>query len=140
MVQIKMKVFDYFRNLISKSQNTSELERIIVNAFIISNSINVTSSTKIVSYLNQVDLDSTLSILTEISNEGLTFSLDDLIQVFEILVPSCERKDKGVVYTPVSILNTLLKTLLGTKNSPRFAILHVDVEFSLLSQLNKFHN
>ena len=88
-----MKVFDYFRNLISKSQNTSELERIIVNAFIISNSINVTSSTKIVSYLNQVDLDSTLSILTEISNEGLTFSLDDLIQVFEILVPSCERKD-----------------------------------------------
>lgn len=119
MVQIKMKVFDYFRNLISKSQNTSELERIIVNAFIISNSINVTSSTKIVSYLNQVDLDSTLYILAEISNEGLTFSLDDLIQVFEILVPSSERKDKGVVYTPVPIAEYIVKNTIGNKKLPK---------------------
>lgn len=114
-----MKVFDYFRNLILKSHNTYELERIIVNAFVISNSINVNNSTKIMTYLDQVDSDSTMSILAKFSDEGMIFSLDDLIQFFEILVPSSERKDKGVVYTPVSVAEYIVKNTIGNKKLPK---------------------
>ena len=114
-----MKVFDYFRNLISKSQNTYELERIIVNAFIMSNSICVNNSTKIMTYLDQVDSDSTRSILAKFSDEGMVFSLDDLIQVFEILVPSSERKDKGVVYTPVSIAEYIVENTIENRKFPK---------------------
>ena len=85
-----------------QTYNSIELvEKILAFEFIKANRIEVSKSSFLSEYFDDFDFPSD-SIINSISTSN-HFSFEDLIELFESLVSSDQKKEKGVVYTPSSI-------------------------------------
>lgn len=108
-----------------KIANPNELawHKIIVSVFVGANELSVNNNLLIKSLL----IKSNSHINEAISKLSNSFSFDDLIEAFELLVPEADRVVNGAIYTPGYIKEFIVKnSLLKIKKNPE-DILAVDI-------------
>lgn len=100
-----------------KTANPNELawHKIIVSVFVGANALSVKNNLLIKSLLTKSDP----SINDAISKLSNSFSFEDLIEAFELLVPETDRVVNGAIYTPGYIKEFIVKnSLLKIKKNP----------------------
>lgn len=113
-----------FKHIINQfKEDESSLNKIIVSVFIKSNSIKVKNNALIKSLL--ISEDSTLSKYLVYSS--FIFTFDDLIEAFELAIPTGEIVINGAVYTPNYIKNFIVEHSLNKIEKPHQDILAADI-------------
>ena len=93
----------------------TSVEKALVYLFADSVSVDINNSKWLRNYLSDVDL-SVVDKVKFITNKKL--SLNELIAIFEMLVPQSEKKEKGVVYTPEIITRYIVSNTLNGDSIP----------------------
>lgn len=104
------------------SDNEDILLKMIVTAFAINNDLEIKSG-----YLKRyyiTDLQDFKSGLSLIENE---LSIEDVINIFELSIPSAERTTNGAVYTPKFIRDYIVQNVFNMVNKPLENCLCADV-------------
>jgi len=113
-----------FRKIISQFQeDESTLNKIIVSVFLQSNGIKVRKNVLIKSLV--IAEDSTLKKHLAYSVSKLSF--DDLIEAFELAIPTKEKVINGAVYTPNYIKTFIVEHSLAKIEKPYENILAADI-------------
>lgn len=100
-----------------QTYNSIELvEKILAFEFIKANRIEVSKSSFLSEYFDDFDFPSD-SIINSISTSN-HFSFEDLIELFESLVSSDQKKEKGVVYTPSIIREYIISETINSHLLP----------------------
>lgn len=110
-----MNVKQLVNKLLKISNGITSIEKALVYSFANSVSVDINSSKWLKSYLSDVDV-SVVDKVNLIIKEKLT--LNELIAVFEMLVPQSEKKEKGVVYTPEIITKYIVSNTLNCDKIP----------------------
>jgi adenine-specific DNA-methyltransferase len=113
-----------FKHIINQfKEDESSLNKIIVSAFIKSNSIKVKSNALIKSLL--ISENSLLNKYLVYS--AFKFSFDDLIEAFELAIPTGEKVINGAVYTPNFIKNFIVTHSLKKIQKEHQSVLAADI-------------
>ncbi len=113
-----------FKNIINQfKEDETSLNKIIVSVFIKSNSIKVKNNALIKSLL--ISEDAALSKYLVYAN--FKFNFDDLIEAFELAIPTGEVVINGAVYTPNYIKNFIVEHSLNKIEKPHQNILAADI-------------
>ena len=110
-----MKIKQLVNKLLKISNDVTSIEKALVYYFADKNSINTNKSHWLKSYLSDVNT-AVISRVNQILGKEL--SLNELISIFEMLVPQSEKKEKGVVYTPAVITEYIVKNTLNGDRIP----------------------
>lgn len=92
---------------------------VLVSIFVRDNALNIERFPNLI--LVEANADKQLINLVEkrLSAHGLRISLHDLVTCFESLVSQDEKKEKGIVYTPLEIKEYIIKkTIKDRKDVP----------------------
>ena len=112
-----------FKNIISQfSEDETSLNKIIVSAFIKSNTIKVRNNTLIKSLIV-----SEKSILSQYTQSEVKFTFDDLIEAFELAIPKKEQVINGAVYTPNYIKTFIVENSFSKIEKPYQDALVADI-------------
>lgn len=130
-----------FINIIKKfSENETTLNKILVSLFVKSNAIKIEK--------NILIRDLLLTENSEVFSEPLSlqlqsFSFDDLIEAFELAIPSVEKTINGAVYTPNFIKSFIVENALSKTDKNQDEILSGDISCGcgafLFTLANKIH-
>lgn len=113
-----------FKNIINQySEDEEMLNKIIVSVFVYANSIHVTNNKLIKSLLLEKETPQYKHVI--FSNS--TFTFDDLIEAFELAIPSKEKVINGAVYTPNYIKDFIVTHSLDKVQKPIESILAADI-------------
>lgn len=112
-----MKIKELFRELIKISLDTYTLQKACVYAYSILHELDFSKSKILSCYLSNVENNLANSVLS-LFNSKEDFTLSLLVEIFESIVPYSEKKSKGVNYTPESIKNYILKSVVQKKIPP----------------------
>ena len=113
-----MNAKNIIKALNTYSNNTSEIERMIVYAFLKKSNIGYNNSSILNDYLSE--LGSTLcdKAIEFFGRTDVVLSLDLIVELFEQIVPEGEKKEKGIVYTPREIKEYIVSSVCRTNNAP----------------------
>ena len=110
-----MSIKQLVNKLLRISADLTSIEKALVYSFADKIAVDTNNSQWLRSYLS--DLDS--SIVNKVNQiTGSELSLNELIAIFEMLVPQSEKKRKGVVYTPEIITRFIVSNTLNCDNIP----------------------
>lgn len=113
-----------FKNIINQySDDEFSLNRIIISVFVNSNSIVVENNELIKSLLIDQDND----LYNHVVFSTFKFSFDDLIEAFELAIPSGEKVINGAVYTPNYIKNFIVEHAFGKIQKSKETVLAADI-------------
>ena len=113
-----------FKYIINKySENESTFNKIIVSAFINSNSIRVKNNELIKSLL----INNNSALYQSVSSLSYKLTFDDLIEAFELAIPNNEKIINGAVYTPNYIKKFIVEHSLSRINKQYNLILTSDI-------------
>lgn len=113
-----------FKNIITQfKEDETSLNKIIVSAFLKSNGIKVRNNILIKSLM--ISEESVLSKYLIYSN--LKFSYDDLIEAFELAIPTKEKIINGAVYTPNYIKTFIIDNSFAKIDKQHQDILAADI-------------
>lgn len=113
-----------FKNIINQfKEDEFSLNKIIVSAFIKSNSIKVKNNTLIKALL--ISVDSPLH--KYLVHSSFKFGFDDLIEAFELAIPIGEKVINGAVYTPNYIKNFIVGHSLRKIKKAHHTVLAADI-------------
>lgn len=101
------------RQLSKRKLCDSDIERCLVLAYMRSNQICYDHSQYFKEYLADVDADLYAEVVALVSKQCDSFGIDDLVELFELLVPDDQKKEKGVAYTPREIKQFIVKETLS---------------------------
>lgn len=129
-----------FKNIINQfREDESSLNKIIVSVFLKSNGIKVSNNALIKSLM--IPEDSALSKYLVYSTFKFTF--DNLIEAFELAVPTKEKVINGAVYTPNYIKTFIIENSFAKIKKPHQNILAADIAcgcgaflFTIANKLN----
>lgn len=100
-----------------QTYNSAEtVEKLLAFEFTKVNSIEISKSSFLSEYFYGVDFPS--NNLINDSSMGTSFSFDELIEFFESLVSSDQKKEKGVVYTPSIIREFIISETINSHLLP----------------------
>lgn len=112
------------KNIINKfSEEETLLNKIIVSSFVRVNSIDVKNNSLIKSLI----IEENSEIYSYISKLKAPFSLDDVIEAFELAIPTKEKAINGAVYTPRYIKKFIIDNSLTKITKPIGDILAADI-------------
>ncbi len=113
-----------FKNIINQYREDEViLNRIIVSVFMNSNSIQITNNELIKSLL----IETTSPLYVHVAFSAFKFTFDDLIEAFELAIPSGEKVINGAVYTPNYIKDFIVKHSLDKVQKPIDSLLAADI-------------
>ena len=112
---MKAKVF--FRILSKISPKIDMLQKIAVAVFVNLHGINYQKSEMLNDYLKNVD-EKTADMIQKHFHTKDDFPLYLLVELFESIVPYIEKKSKGITYTPESIKNYILNSVIQNEIVP----------------------
>lgn len=101
------------RQLSKRKLCDSDIEKCLVLAYMKSNKISYDHSQYFKEYLAAVDADLCAEVVALINKQCDRFGIDDLVELFELLVPDNQKKEKGVAYTPKEIKQFIVKETLS---------------------------
>lgn len=104
-------------------EDESSLNKIVVSVFVKANAVRVKNNALIKSLM--ISEKSALS--ESISGLDFPFSFDDVIEAFELAVPTREKVINGAVYTPNFIKGFIVEHSLGKIEKPLSTILAADI-------------
>jgi len=113
-----------FKNIINQfREDESSLNKIIVSVFLKSSGIKVKNNTLIKSQM--ISEDSALNKYLVYST--FKFNFDDLIEAFELAIPTREKVINGAVYTPNYIKSFIVENSLKKIDKPHENVLAADI-------------
>ncbi|MBQ4059488.1 MAG: N-6 DNA methylase [Lachnospiraceae bacterium] len=95
-----------------------EIERMIVYAFVQKEKIDYSKSKILNNYLAELDSDLYIKSVNFFDKFNIDLTLDFLVELFEQIVPETEKKEKGIVYTPVEIKEYIVSQVCRSNNAP----------------------
>lgn len=110
-----MNIKQLVNRLLKISNDITSIEKALVYSFADTVAVNINNSLWLKSYLSDVDY-AVIDIVNQITEKKL--SLNELIAIFEMLVPQNEKKEKGIVYTPEIISNYIVRNTLNCDSIP----------------------
>lgn len=131
-----MNIKQLVNKLLKVSNDVISIEKALVYSFADSVQVDINNSHWLKSYLFNVDL-SVVGKVDLITDKKL--SLNELISIFEILVPQSEKKEKGVVYTPEIITQYIVSNTLNCDNIPTVLDLSCGCGAFLVTAANYMH-
>ena len=110
-----MKIKQLVNKLLKISNDVTSIEKALIYSFADTSAINTNKSHWLKSYLSDVNT----AVISRVNQVlGKELSLNELISIFEMLVPQSEKKEKGVVYTPEIITDYIVKNTLNCDSIP----------------------
>ena len=101
--------------LLKITNDVTSIEKALIYSFATQADIDIKKSQWLKKHLSDVDY----SIMDKVSHViGKSLLLNELIAIFEMLVPQNEKKEKGVVYTPEVITDYIVKNTLECDSIP----------------------
>lgn len=113
-----MNVKNTIRALSTYSNNASDIERMIVYAFIKKENIRYDNSNMLKDYVSKLDDTLRDRAVEFFSKSDLVLSLDLIVELFEQIVPVGEKKERGIVYTPSEIKEYIISCVVKLNNAP----------------------
>ena len=100
------------------SKKTTDIERMIIYAFIKKESISYNNSKILYEYISGLNpelKEKTVEVFDKLKN---SLSLDCLVELFEQIIPNDIKKKKGIVYTPDKIKEYIVEQVCQTESAP----------------------
>lgn len=110
-----MNIKQLVNKLMKISNDVTSIEKALVYSFAGIISVDINNSKWLKRYLSDVDY-SVVDKVNIITDKKL--SLNELIAIFEMLVPQSEKKEKGIVYTPEIITRYIVSNTLNCDSIP----------------------
>ena len=107
-----MTIIQIIKRICKRSQETVDAHSIVsvlVAIFVRDNTINIEQFPNLISAETNADKKLVNLVEKQLSAHGVRMSLHDLVTCFESLVSSDEKKEKGIVYTPLEIKEYIIK-------------------------------
>jgi len=95
-----------------------DIEKAVVYIFVHKMGCDYLQSQFFVEYFKNVDMVIANIVLDHIDKYNVPPNIETLVEVFEMLIPLDERKENGMVYTPFSIKNYILETVITFEHIP----------------------
>ncbi|HDF5578098.1 TPA: N-6 DNA methylase [Clostridioides difficile] len=105
-----------------KEKNIDQLEKCILKFYILHNKVKYTDSSEIINLYTE-NIDENIykfveeSINSYILSENIVFNIDELVNIYELLIPEDEKKENGMVFTPKQIKSFMIKDVLKGINN-----------------------
>ncbi|MCM1225894.1 MAG: N-6 DNA methylase [Clostridium sp.] len=110
-----MNIKQLVNKLMKISNDVTSIEKALVYSFAGIITVDINNSKWLKRYLSDVDY-SVVDKVNIITDKKL--SLNELIAIFEMLVPQSEKKEKGIVYTPEIITRYIVSNTLNCDSIP----------------------
>lgn len=110
-----MNIKQLVNKLLKISDDVTSIEKALVYSFADSVTVDINNSEWLKNYLSDIDL-SVVDKVNLIIDKNLL--LNELIAIFEMLVPQSVKKEKGVVYTPEIITRYIVSNTLNCDSVP----------------------
>lgn len=110
-----MNIKQFVNKLLKISDDLTSIEKALVCTFANRIAVDTNNSQWLRNYLSDVDY-SIVDKVNQITECDL--SLNELVSIFEMLVPQSEKKEKGVVYTPEAITRYIVSNTLNCDRIP----------------------
>ncbi|MBD5116262.1 MAG: SAM-dependent DNA methyltransferase [Ruminococcaceae bacterium] len=110
-----MNIKQLVNKLMKISNDVTSIEKALVYSFAGNITVDINNSKWLKRYLSDVDY-SVVDKVNIITDKKL--SLNELIAIFEMLVPQSEKKEKGIVYTPEIITRYIVSNTLNCDRIP----------------------
>lgn len=110
-----MNIKQLVNKLLKISGDVTSIEKALVYSFADKIAVDTNKSQWLKNYLSNIDY-SIVDKVNQITESKLT--LNELIAIFEMLVPQSEKKEKGVVYTPKIITKYIVSHTLNCDKIP----------------------
>lgn len=110
-----MNIKQLVNKLMKISNDVTSIEKALVYSFADIITVDINNSKWLKRYLSDVDY-SVVDKVNIITDKKL--SLNELIAIFEMLVPQSEKKEKGIVYTPEIITRYIVSNTLNCDSIP----------------------
>lgn len=113
-----MNAKNMIKALNTYSNNASDIERMIVYAFIKKENIGYENSDMLNDYVSKLDGTLRDKAVEYFSKTDMMLSLDLIVELFEQIVPEGEKKERGIVYTPSEIKEYIISRVVKSNNAP----------------------
>lgn len=110
-----MNIKQLVNKLLKISDDVTSIEKALVYTYADKIAVDTNNSRWLTSYLSDIDCSVVDKVNQVIKGE---LSLNELIAIFEMLVPQSEKKEKGVVYTPKAITRYIVSNTLNCSSIP----------------------
>lgn len=102
------------------SSNKEDIEKLLVKAFIMQHPILHMWESNILNFWeSEIAINSVNNSAIELLSTLPDMSIENLIECFELLVSTDEKKEKGITYTPCEIKNQIINSLLSENDIPK---------------------
>lgn len=82
------------------------IDKALIKIYSEQNNIDISSSVFLVNYLNDIESGTYERINEEISKYCVRLDINNLIEIFELVISADEKRENGMVYTPILLLET----------------------------------
>lgn len=113
-----MNAKNIIKALSTYSNNASDIEHMIVYAFIKKENIGYDNSDMLKDYVSELDGTLCDKAIEFFSKADMMLSLDLIVELFEQIVPEEEKKERGIVYTPSKIKEYIISCVVKSNNAP----------------------
>lgn len=110
-----MNIKPLVNKLLKISDDVINIEKALVYSFADTMAVDTKKSQWLKIYLEDIDYSVVDKVNQIIKSE---LSLNELIAIFEMLVPQSEKKEKGIVYTPETITRYIVSNTLNCEHIP----------------------
>ena len=100
-----MNAKNIIKALTTYSNNVSDIEHMIVYAFIKKENIKYDNSDMLKDYVSELDDALCVKAVELFSKTDMMLSMESIVELLEQIVPEGEKKEKGIVYTPLSLIH-----------------------------------
>ncbi|MHC1715018.1 MAG: class I SAM-dependent DNA methyltransferase [Acidaminococcaceae bacterium] len=109
----------FIRKLYDISDDMEVLEKSIAYAYLNSNSIDYSGFEFFKDLFSAFDQFIAAEVTTLFKKDCPSSSIENLVEIFEYLVPEAQRKSHGVVYTPEKIKNHIVESVINKEAIPK---------------------
>ncbi len=113
-----MEIKKLATKLLKETCSVDEIEKALLYIFCLKTNCNFSKSQFISNYFTEIDYILVDKIEFLLKDHVFLYDIYNLIELFELLIPSCEGKENGMVYTPTTIKNFILKSTITSDSVP----------------------
>lgn len=112
MEYYNMEIKRLAKKLLSLDMKIDILEKAILHCLCSKMQLELSKSTYISDYFDGLDTNAITQVLELANKWSFTFDLYNTIELFELLLPSEDSKENGMVYTPTSIKKYIIEEII----------------------------
>lgn len=113
-----MKISDSLNRLTNLNVEVQMIEKCLIFLCVKQLKLNYLASPFFKEYLFDISNSVLLLIEELLEKDRIELNLSSLVEIFELLIPSAEKKENGMVYTPEEIKNYIIESTITTKRAP----------------------